>query len=70
VLSAVSSKTGSDTETVTYSYDEPGAGRNGVGRLTTMNDPANTASYSYERRGLLTAVADSDARPSTSLHNR
>jgi RHS repeat-associated protein len=60
MLSAVSSKTGSDTETVTYSYDEPGAGRNGVGRLATMNDPANTTSYRYERRGLLTSVADSD----------
>ncbi|MEA2326080.1 MAG: hypothetical protein QOE68_1039, partial [Thermoanaerobaculia bacterium] len=41
VLSAVSSKTGSDTETVTYNYDEPGAGRNRVGRLTSMYDPAN-----------------------------
>jgi RHS repeat-associated protein len=60
VLSAVSSKTDSDTETVTYGYDASGAGRNGVGRLTTMNDPANTASYNYDRRGLLTTVADSD----------
>jgi RHS repeat-associated protein len=60
VLLAVSSKTGSDTETVTYSYDASDGGRNGVGRLTTMTDPANMTNYSYERRGLLTSAADSD----------
>ncbi|HEX3578136.1 MAG TPA: DUF6531 domain-containing protein, partial [Thermoanaerobaculia bacterium] len=60
VLSSVSAKTGLNTESVTYSYDESGSSPNGIGRLTTMNDPANTASYSYERRGLLTLVADSD----------
>jgi RHS repeat-associated protein len=60
VLSAASSKTGSNPETVTYSYDGSGGGRNGIGRLTTMTDPANMTSYSYERRGLLTSAADSD----------
>ncbi|HYR28396.1 MAG TPA: DUF6531 domain-containing protein, partial [Thermoanaerobaculia bacterium] len=40
-------------ETVTWSYDDPTAGRYGIGRLTSMIDPAGTTLYEYERRGLL-----------------
>jgi YD repeat-containing protein len=64
VLSATSSRAGLDTEVVSYTYDET-AGGFGLGRLTTMTDPFTSTSYSYERRGLLSAVADGDALTTT-----
>jgi RHS repeat-associated protein len=62
ITSAVSSRTGLPTETVTYTYD---VGSFGVGRLSTMDG----TSYSYERRGLLTAVADDDGSTITFAYN-
>jgi len=53
VLSASSVCSGWDTEDITWWYDDPTPGRNGIGRLTTMNDPSGGTEYSYERRGLL-----------------
>lgn len=53
VLSACSSRTGSDTETVTWTYDDATLGRYGIGRLASMDDPTGTTLYRYERRGLL-----------------
>jgi RHS repeat-associated protein len=42
-----------DGEKVTWTYDDPAAGRFGIGRLASMTDPAGATSYAYERRGLL-----------------
>ena len=61
VTSATSSRSGLDTEIVTYTYDATSQGRYGIGRLSTMDG----TSYSYERRGLLTAVADDDGLTTT-----
>jgi RHS repeat-associated protein len=40
------------TQTVTWTYD--GASAFGIGRPSTMTDPAGSSAYAYERRGLLT----------------
>lgn len=53
VLTAVSSCTGSDTEQVTWTYDDPAAGKFGIGRVASMTDPSGSTSYAYDRRGLL-----------------
>ena len=53
VSSASSVCSGWDTEDITWWYDDPTPGRNGIGRLTAMNDPSGGTEYSYERRGLL-----------------
>lgn len=52
-LTAVSSRSGKPTETVTWTYDSTTAGQFGLGRLASMTDPAGTTTYAYERRGLL-----------------
>lgn len=41
------------TETVTWAYDETAAGPFSKGRLTTMTDSSGSTAYAYERRGLL-----------------
>src|SRR3954447_5529537 len=48
--SAISSRSGQSDETVAWSYD---SGAFGIGRLTSMTDPAGATTYSYDRRGLL-----------------
>jgi YD repeat-containing protein len=53
VLTSTSTRSGKATEIVTWGYDDATAGRHGIGRVATMNDPAGTTVYSYERRGLL-----------------
>jgi len=50
VLTSVST-TGAASETVTWTYD--GSAPFITGRLATMTDPAGTATYTYDRRGLL-----------------
>jgi YD repeat-containing protein len=52
-LSATSSISGATTETVQWTYDDPTAGRFGLGRLTRMTDPAGATDYFYQRQGLL-----------------
>lgn len=63
VLSAISTRSGYATETVTYAYDETRPGWNGRGRLKSMSDPAGTTYYRYDRRGLLV-----EERRATSNH--
>ncbi len=41
------------SEVVSWTYDDPAAGRFAVGRLATMTDPSGSTTYHYERRGLL-----------------
>lgn len=53
VLTAVSTCTGSDTEQVTWTYDDPSPAKFGIGRLASMTDPSGSTAYAYERRGLL-----------------
>jgi len=57
ITSATSSRDGLDTESVTYAYDALD-GTYGLGRLSTMTDPATSTSYGYDRRGLLTSSID------------
>jgi RHS repeat-associated protein len=73
IISATSVKSGSATETVTYTYDDPTAGSYGLGRLTSMTDPVGSASYAYERRGLLrseTKTISSTAFPSAYAYDK
>ena len=44
---------GTAAEAVSWAYDDPAAGRFAIGRLSSTTDPAGTATYDYERRGLL-----------------
>lgn len=53
VLTA-SSTAGAATEAVTWTYDDPSAGRFAIGRVSSMADPAGTTAYHYDRRGMLT----------------
>jgi RHS repeat-associated protein len=53
VLTAVSTRSGLATESVTFTYDDPTAGNFGRGRLSSMTDPTGSTTYAYERRGLL-----------------
>src|ERR1043166_7717630 len=55
VLTAVSSSTGSDTEQVIWTYDDPSPANFGIGRVASMTDPSGLTNYAYERRGLLRA---------------
>ncbi|HYH10093.1 MAG TPA: FG-GAP-like repeat-containing protein [Thermoanaerobaculia bacterium] len=48
------SNRGGESEQTGWQYD---AGVNGVGRLTSMTDPAGSATYRYDRRGLLIETA-------------
>lgn len=52
VLTAVSRK-GTQSESVSWSYDDAEAGHFGIGRLAAMTDPTGSTTYVYERRGLL-----------------
>lgn len=55
VTQALSERSGLDSETVSYTYDEDVCGTgNALGRLSTMDD-GGTA-YCYDRRGLLTST--------------
>ena len=58
------------TETVTYTYDDPTTGNYGKGRIATMTDPSGSATYAYERRGLLrtetkTILGEASTPPAT-----
>ena len=53
VTSAVSSKSGSASETVSWTYDSATAGEFGIGRLASVSDPTGSTAYAYDRRGLL-----------------
>src|ERR1051326_935179 len=53
MLTAVSTCTGSDTEQVTWTYDDPSPAKFGIGRPASMTDPSGSTAYVYERRGLL-----------------
>jgi RHS repeat-associated protein len=53
VTSAVSSKSGSASETLTWTYDDMTAGSFGIGRLAATTFPSGSTTYAYERRGLL-----------------
>lgn len=53
ILTAVSTCTGSDTEQVTWTYDDSSPAKFGIGRLASMTDPSGSTAYAYERRGLL-----------------
>jgi RHS repeat-associated protein len=44
---------GSASETVTRSYDDPTTGGFGIGRPASMTDPAGATTFKYDRRGLL-----------------
>jgi RHS repeat-associated protein len=55
VLTAVSTRTGTATETVTWTYDDSSSGHYGLGRLASMTDPAGETISRFERRGLLRA---------------
>ncbi|HUP62563.1 MAG TPA: RHS repeat-associated core domain-containing protein [Thermoanaerobaculia bacterium] len=52
-VTAISTRSGVPDETVSWTYDNPAAGRFATGRLSSMTDPAGSTSYFYERRGLL-----------------
>ena len=49
VTSAVSTRSG-QTDTINWTYD---SGPFGLGRMTSMTDPAGSTAYGYDRRGLL-----------------
>jgi RHS repeat-associated protein len=53
VTSASWTRSGENTETVTWTYDDPTAGKYAKGRLSSMTDPTGTTTYAYDRRGLL-----------------
>ena len=55
VLTATSMKPGVLNETVTWVYDNSTSGNYGRGRVASMTDPSGSATYRYERRGLLTS---------------
>ncbi|MGH7485243.1 MAG: hypothetical protein ACREMY_06500, partial [bacterium] len=42
-----------ESETVSWTYDDPTVGQFGIGRMASMTDPAGATTYAYERRGLL-----------------
>ena len=52
VLSATATL-GSNSEVVTFTYDDPTFGNYGKGRLRSMSDPSGSSAYAHERRGLL-----------------
>ena len=65
---SASTKSGAPTETVTWSYDDPTAGNFGIGRLSAMIDPTGTATYTYERRGLVTSESRALIAGDSSMH--
>jgi RHS repeat-associated protein len=52
VISSASTR-GSNTETITWTYDNATAGNFGTGRLASVTDPTGSTTYRYDRRGLL-----------------
>ncbi len=54
-LTATSARSGQVNEVVTWGYDDPTSGYYGLGRLTSMVDPAGVTTYKYDRRGLVRA---------------
>jgi len=54
VTSATSGRLGLTNETVTYTCDDPTAGKHGKGRIATMTDPTGSVAFAYDRRGLVT----------------
>ncbi|HEX5415655.1 MAG TPA: RHS repeat-associated core domain-containing protein, partial [Chloroflexota bacterium] len=55
-LDRLTNKTGSNLA-VTYSYDDQSGGNCGVGRKTSLQDGAGSASYVYDKRGRLTSLS-------------
>jgi len=53
VASATSALSGSPSETVTYSYDDPFVPGYDVGRFSAASDPTGTTIVRYDHRGLL-----------------
>lgn len=53
ITGSTSSRTGSPTETISWTYDSATTGAYGKGRLDTMTDLGGSTSFLYERRGLL-----------------
>lgn len=51
ILTATSTR-GSASESVTWTYDDPTAGRYALGRLASLTEPTGSTEYHYERRGL------------------
>jgi RHS repeat-associated protein len=47
---------GSATASETWTYDDPTAGHNGIGRTATVTDPSGSAGYTYDRLGNLEVV--------------
>jgi RHS repeat-associated protein len=59
ILTATSTKFETPTEVVTYTYDgDPCGVGNGNGRVAIITSPVSSATYCYERRGLLVATED------------
>jgi RHS repeat-associated protein len=52
-VTTATSTRGSNSEVVTWSYDDPTSGRFAIGRLSSMTDPSGSTAYHYDRRGLL-----------------
>lgn len=59
IASATWQRTGRPTETMTWAYDDATVGNYGKGRIATMTDPTGSATYAYERRGLLRSESKS-----------
>ncbi|HET8796918.1 MAG TPA: DUF6531 domain-containing protein, partial [Thermoanaerobaculia bacterium] len=53
VTAAHSTRDGRNEELVSWTWDDPAAGRHAIGRIASMTDPAGATAYHYERRGLL-----------------
>ena len=53
ITSAISSKPGASSETVTWQYDDSTAATYRRGRLWRMADPTGSVEYAYDRRGLV-----------------
>jgi RHS repeat-associated protein len=57
ILTATSVRSGSTTESVSWTYDDATSGHFGIGRVASMSDPTGSTTYTYERRGLLKSEA-------------
>jgi RHS repeat-associated protein len=53
VLSSTAARSGTASETTSWTYDDTTAADFGKGRLASMTDPSGATTYRYERRGLL-----------------
>lgn len=54
-LNRVTGKTNS-AGTISYSYDQGGAGAHAIGRLTKMTDPSGSETYTYDADGRITSL--------------